>query len=69
MIRGPIKRHDWLRLPSGAVVSVCRVGGEAKPNVEVRYLDKDGVQSTGSYTVTLQWLHTYATKVASETCQ
>ena len=51
-----ISRGDWLVLPSGRTVQVCKVSGDTRPEVSLRYLDDDGVQSTGSFDVRLSWL-------------
>lgn len=51
-----VTRGDWLVLPSGRTVQVCKVIGDARPEVSLRYLNDDGVQSTGSFDVKLAWL-------------
>lgn len=51
-----VSRGDWLILPSGRTVQVCKVVGDTRPEVSLRYLDDDGVQSTGSFDVRLSWL-------------
>lgn len=61
----PVKlsRGDWLTLPSGRTVQVCRIVGESRPEVSLRYLDEDGVMATGDFIVTLAWLLTNGKKV------
>lgn len=49
-------RGDWLRLPSGHIVEVCKIMGESSPDVSLRYLDDDGVMATGDFIVKLSWL-------------
>ena len=51
-----VSRGDWLILPSGRTVQVGKVVGDTRPEVSLRYLDDDGVQSTGSFDVRLSWL-------------
>jgi hypothetical protein len=55
MIKGPLLRNDWL-LPSGKLVAVCTIKGERNPEVSLRYLDTDGVQSTMDFTMRLSFL-------------
>lgn len=58
-----VSRGDWLVLPSGRTVQVCKVIGDTRPEVSLRYLDDDGVQSTGSFDVKLAWLLQNAKRV------
>lgn len=60
-----IDKGDWLLLPSGRAVQVSKVVGERQPDVSLRYLDDDGVQSTGSFNVSLRWLLANGKKVGS----
>lgn len=58
-----VSRGDWLILPSGRTVQVGKVVGDTRPEVSLRYLDDDGVQSTGSFDVKLAWLLQNAKRV------
>ena len=51
-----VSRGDWLVLPSGRTVQVCKVIGDTRPEVSLRYLDDDGVMATGDFIVRLSWL-------------
>lgn len=58
-----VARGDWLILPSGRTVQVCKIIGDNRPDVSLRYLDEDGVQSAGSFEVSLTWLLHHGKKV------
>jgi hypothetical protein len=58
-----VRRGDWLTLPSGRTVQVCRIDGVLHPEVSLRYLDDDGVMATGDFIVKLSWLLTNARRV------
>lgn len=69
MIRGAIARNDWLKLPSGSVVAVCRIETiRGVEQVSLRYLDEDGVMATGDFLMTLSHLKKYAEKVEVAPC-
>jgi hypothetical protein len=69
MISESIKRGDWLKLPSGAVVSVCKIEmRDGVENVSLRYLDSDGVMATGDFLMTLKHLRAHAEKVEVAPC-
>lgn len=51
-----IKINDWIKLPSGRMVQVCRIVGEHHPDAEVRYLDENGAMAASSFQVKLSFL-------------
>lgn len=56
-------RGDWLRLPSGALVEVCKTRETYNPEVTVRYVDSDGVRSTGCFLLKMTFLLKHAKKI------
>lgn len=56
-------KGQWLRLPSGRLVQVCKIIGDHNPQVSLRYLDDDGVMATGDFLVLLTWLVVHARRV------
>lgn len=57
-------RGDWLLLPSGRTIEVCKVIGESHPEVSIRYLDDDGVRAIHDFVVRLSWLLMYGGKLS-----
>lgn len=55
-----VSRGDWLILPSGRTVEVCKIIGDTRPEVSLRYLNDDGVMATGDFVVRLSWLLSFA---------
>lgn len=65
MAKPILKTGDWVRLPSGRIATICKITGDNRPEATLRYLDNDGVKSTGEFEVKFEFLQTYAVRVGS----
>lgn len=54
---------DWLELPSGSLVQVCKIVGVLHPEVSLRYVDEMGVMAHGEFRMKLDLLKRVAVKV------
>jgi|GEM_PF-3180301 len=59
-----VSKGDWLQLPSGRFIEVCKIVGENRPEVHVRHLDSDGVKATGSFILSLAFLLAHGRRLA-----
>jgi hypothetical protein len=60
-----LKTGDWVRLPSGRIATIRKITSNNRPDATLRYLDDNGVMSTGEFEVRFQFLQTWAVKVGS----
>jgi len=60
-----LKTGDWVRLPSGRIATIRKITGENRPDATLRYLDDNGVMSTGEFDMKFEFLQSYAVKVGS----
>jgi hypothetical protein len=60
-----LKQNDWVRLPSGRIATIRKVTGQNRPDATLRYLDEDGVMSTGEFEMKFEFLQKFAVKVGS----
>ena len=65
MAKPILKTGDWVRLPSGRIATIRKITGENRPDATLRYLDDNGVMSTGEFDMKFEFLQSYAVKVGS----
>ncbi len=65
MAKPALKQNDWVRLPSGRIATIRKVSGQNRPDATLRYLDEDGVMSTGEFEMKFEFLQKFAVKVGS----
>jgi hypothetical protein len=65
MAKPPLKQNDWVRLPSGRIATIRKITGESRPDATLRYLDDNGVMSTGEFEMKFEFLQKFAVKVGS----
>ena len=65
MAKPALKQRDWVRLPSGRIATIRKITGENRPDATLRYLDDNGVMSTGEFEVKFEFLQKFAVKVGS----
>jgi hypothetical protein len=65
MAKPVLKKGDWIRLPSGRIAVICEIAGTNRPDATLRYLDNDGVMSTGEFDMKFEFLQIHTVKVGS----
>ena len=59
-----IRLFDWWRLPSGKLISIRKINGVSRPELEVRYIDNNGAMEPGAFFISMAFLAAHGTRIA-----